>query len=112
MNTPRGIRAACAVGAACAALGAGAPAAGQSLLDRSPNLSGGWVGSSGQLYFNFLHRFTASDAPERKVSNVPTFTVAAGLQFRTLVGFEYATNSTHAPSYPNEWEVFARHAMV
>lgn len=86
-------------------------ARGQSLLDRPPNLSGEWVGSSGQLYFNFLHRFTASGAPERKVSNVPTFTVAVGLPLRTLVGFEYATNSNLAPRYPNEWEFFARHAL-
>jgi len=87
-------------------------ARGQSLLDRSPNLSGGWVGTSGQLYFNFLHRFTASDAPERKVTNVPTFTVAAGLPFRTLLGVEYATNSSLAPGYPNEWELFTRHAVL
>jgi len=86
-------------------------ARGQSLLDRPPNLSGEWVGSSGQLYFNFLHRFTASGAPERKVSNVPTFTVAVGLPLRTLVGMEYATNSNLAPRYPNEWEFFARHAL-
>jgi plastocyanin len=91
------------------------PAAGaraQSLLDRPPNLSGGWVGSSGQLYFNFLHRFTASDAPERKVTNVPTFTVAAGLPYRTLVGFEYSTNSNLVQRFPNEWEAFVRHAVL
>ncbi|HEX8904144.1 MAG TPA: hypothetical protein VF771_04840, partial [Longimicrobiaceae bacterium] len=111
MKTPRGVRASSVAGAACALLCATAAAAhGQSLLDRSPNLSGGWVGSAGQLYFNFLHRFTASDAPERKVSNVPTFTLAAGLPYSTLVGLEYATNSTLAPGYPNEWELFARHA--
>jgi plastocyanin len=101
------------VGAACAALctsAAGGRA--QSLLDRPPNLSGGWVGSSGQLYFNFMHRFIASDAPERKVSNVPTFTLAAGLPLRTLVGLEYSTNSNLAPRYPNEWEFFVRHALL
>jgi plastocyanin len=111
VTNPRTVRAACALGAACALLctsAAGGRA--QSLLDRPPNLSGGWVGSGGQLYFNFLHRFTASSAPERKVSNVPTFTLAAGLPFRTLVGVEYATNSNLAPGYPNEWEIFARHA--
>lgn len=113
MKRPGAVRAARALCAACALLSTH-PAAGgaQSLLDRPPNLSGGWVGSSGQLYFNFLHRFTASDAPERKVSNVPTFTVAAGLPFRTLVGVEYATNSNLAPGYPNEWEIFARHAPL
>ena len=113
MKTLRAVRATCALGAACAALctsAAGGRA--QSLLDRPPNLSGGWVGSSGQLYFNFMHRFIASDAPERKVTNVPTFTLAAGLPLRTLVGMEYSTNSNLAPRYPNEWEVFLRHAAL
>src|SRR4051812_8340959 len=99
------LRTACALGVACSVLcGLPGGARGQSLLDRPPNLSGEWVGSSGQLYFNFLHRFIASDAPERKVVNVPTFTLAAGLPFSTLVGLEYSTNSTVAAAYPNEWE--------
>ena len=107
---PRTVRAVCvSLAALCAFTGS---ARAQSLLDRPPNLSGDWVGTSGQLYFNFLHRFTTSDAPERKVTNVPTFTVAAGLPFRTLVGFHYATNSALAPRYPNEWEFFARHALL
>ena len=113
MTSLRAVRAACALGAACAALctsAAGGRA--QSLLDRPPNLSGGWVGSSGQLYFNFMHRFVASDAPERKVTNVPTFTLAAGLPFHALVGVEYSTNSALAPRYPNEWEAFARLAPL
>lgn len=95
-----------------AALGVPARAGAQSLLDRPPNLSGGWVGNSGTLYFNFLHRFTSSDAPVRKVSNVPTFTVAAGLPLRTMAGLHYATNSALAPAYPNEWEFWARHALL
>lgn len=113
MKTVRAVRAACALGAACAALctsAAGGRA--QSLLDRPPNLSGGWVGSSGQLYFNFMHRFIASDAPERKVTNVPTFTLAAGLPYYTLAGVEYSTNSALAPRYPNEWEAFVRNAPL
>ena len=84
----------------------------QSLLDRPPNLSGGWVGNSGTLYFNFLHRFTESGDPEHKVSNVPTFLFAAGLPYRTLLGFNYATNSQLAPRYPNEWEFFGRFAAL
>jgi plastocyanin len=113
VKTLRAVRAACALGAACAALctsAAGGRA--QSLLDRPPNLAGGWVGSSGQLYFNFMHRFIASDAPERKVTNVPSFTLAAGLPLRTLLGAEYTTNSALAPRYPNEWELFVRHAAL
>ena len=83
-------------------------ASGQSLLDRPPNMSGDWSGASGTLYFHFVHRFTASSAPERKVSNVPTFLLAAGLPHRVLAGFNYSTNSTLAPRFPNEWELFAR----
>ena len=83
-------------------------AQGQSLLDRPPNLSGDWAGAPGTLYFHFVHRFSTSDAPERKVSNVPTFLVAAGLPGRLLAGFNYSTNSTLAPRFPNEWELFAR----
>jgi plastocyanin len=98
--------------AACLALTGAAAAGAQSLLDRSPNLNGGWVGNSGQLYFNFMHRFDASDAPARKVSNVPTFTFGAGLPFHTLAGFNYSTNSNLAPGYPNEWEFFARTQLV
>ena len=80
----------------------------QSLLDRPPNLSGGWVVRQGTVQFNFLHRFTRSDAPIRKVSNFPTFVLAAGLAEHTLVGFYYSTNSTLVPLYPNEWEFFGR----
>lgn len=94
-----------------AALALPATAGAQSLLDRPPNLSGNWVGNRGTLYFNFLHRFSASDAPVRKVSNVPTFTVAAGLGMRSMLGFHYATNSALAPAYPNEWEFWLRHQL-
>lgn len=87
-------------------------AGGQSLLERPPNLSGDWVGAPGTVYFNFVHRFATSDAPERKVSNVPTFLVATGLPKRLLAGFNYSTNSTLAPRFPNEWELFARWAAV
>jgi plastocyanin len=89
-----------------------AVAKGQSLLDRSPNLSGDWVGAPGTLYFHFLHRFTVSDAPQRKVSNVPTFLVGAGLPRRFFAGFNYSTNSTLAPNFPNEWELFARWSPI
>lgn len=85
-------------------------AAGQSTLERSPNLSGGWTGPSGTLQFNFLHRFSASGPPQRKVTSAPTFLVALGLPGRTLLGFQYATNSQLVASYPNEWEYFGRFA--
>ena len=90
-----------------------APAAtAQSLLDRPPSVSGDWVGRSGVVYFHFVHRFTWSDPPARKVSNAPTLMFAAGLPHRTLVGVNYATNSALAARYPNEWEFFARWAPL
>jgi plastocyanin len=94
--------------AAFCALGTGREAGAQTVLDRTPNLSGAWVGASGVLHFNFLHRFSISSAPERKVTAAPTFLVAAGLPARTLLGVHYATNSELSPRYPNEWEFFGR----
>jgi plastocyanin len=80
----------------------------QSVLQRTPNLSGGWPATHGTLYFNFLHRFIVGEAPTRKVSNVPTFLLGAGLPGGILLGANYSTNSDVADSYPNEWEFFAR----
>lgn len=83
----------------------------QSLLDRPDNLSADWVGNTGTVYFNFIHRFSSSPPPERKVSNFPTFLIAAGLGSRALLGVNYATNSALVPRYPNEYELFARYAL-
>src|SRR4051812_11265485 len=83
-------------------------AAAQSLLDHSPDVSGDWTGAPGTVYFHFLHRFSASGAPERKVSNVPTFLLGAGLPRRLFAGLNYSTNSSLAPRFPNEWELFGR----
>jgi plastocyanin len=84
----------------------------QSLLERPPNVSGDWTGAAGTLYFHFLHRFNRSGAPERKVGNVPTFLLGAGLPMRLFAGLNYSTNSTLAPRYPNEWELFGRWAPI
>jgi plastocyanin len=84
----------------------------QSVLDRTPNLAGAWVGAPGMLHFNFLHRFSISSAPERKVTSTPTFLLAAGLPAHILLGAHYATNSELSPRYPNEWELFGRVAPL
>lgn len=94
------------VGAVAARAGA------QSLLDRPDNVSGDWPGNTGTLYFNFVHRFSSSPPPERKVSNFPTFLIAAGIASKALVGVNYATNSALVPRYPNEYELFARYAAL
>jgi len=90
---------------------AGAPdvASCQSVLDRPPNLSGGWLGPTGTLQFNFVHRFGVGDPPTRKVTNSPTFLLSYRLPAPLLLGFNYATSSDIAPSFPNEWEFFARY---
>lgn len=99
------------LGGAVVALSAG-PLAAQSVLERSPNLSGGWIAPQGVLQFDFVHRFDASPAPERKVTSFPSFVLATGLPHRTMLGFVYSTNSTLVSRYPNEWEFFAQAAPM
>src|SRR5687767_14854985 len=65
----------------------------QSLLDRTPNVNGGWVGVPGTVYFNFMHRFTQSGAPERQVSNSPTFLLGYAPISNLLIAANYATRS-------------------
>ncbi len=83
----------------------------QSALDRSPNLSGGWLGARGTLQFNFVHRFGVGAAPLRKVTNSPTFLFAYQLPLPLLIGFNYATSSDVTAAFPNEWEGFARYGQ-
>ena len=92
------------------AMPAAAPA--QSVLDRSPNLSAGWLGARGTLQFNFVHRFSVSDPPFRNVDNSPTFLLSYRLPLPALVGMNYATSSDIVAGFPNEWEVFGRYAPL
>jgi len=87
---------------------AAAPAAPQSVLERTPNQDGVWVPSSGVLQFNFLHRFTAGGPPLRRVSNKPTFLLGGGLPGGAMLAVRYATASRLVSSHPNEWEAFVR----
>lgn len=92
---------------AVAALLVATPATGQSLAERSPNLSGGWVGQPGQLYFNFVHRFDVLGDID-KVVNSPTFLLAAGLPANLLLGAQYASNARIVQTDFNEFEIFGR----
>ena len=96
----------------CCVLLAGRELRAQSVLDRTPNMAGSWVGPAGVLHFNFLHRFSVSPSPERKVTSTPTFLLAAGLPAHVMLGAHYATNSELSPRYPNEWELFGRFAPL
>jgi plastocyanin len=80
----------------------------QTVLQRTPNLNGGWEGSHGTIFFNFLHRFNNTGAPGNKVINSPTLLLGAGLPGNLLIAANYATNSPLVPSYPNEWEFLVR----
>ncbi|MCH8812352.1 MAG: hypothetical protein IID07_11005 [Gemmatimonadetes bacterium] len=85
------------------------PARGQSVLERTPNLAAGWTGTEGTVYFNFLHRFWKVDAgDESKILNSPTFVFAYSLPGRTLLGFDYSSNSLVDGTEFNEYEYFAR----
>lgn len=85
----------------------------QSVLDRTPNLSGGWVGSPGQIHFNFLHRFHLVDGGDESiVVNTPSFLLAAPVSGSTLLGVRYASSSGVAPGDQNEWELMGRWAPL
>lgn len=86
-----------------------APVSAQSLLFRSPNLSGTWVPEPGVVQFNFLHRFYVSGAPAHSVINFPTFTLAVGLPAHLGLGLRYATHAdAQTGSGTNETELYAR----
>jgi plastocyanin len=75
-------------------------------------MHGTWVGPTGTVYFNFLHRFTDSGEPLHKVINYPTFLLATGIGGDGLIGIRYATNSELVTGIPNEWEAFLRYTPL
>ena len=86
---------------------------GQSVLERTPNLAGGWTGTEGTVYFNFLHRFWKVDTTtESIILNSPTFFLALPLPGRTLLGVDYSSNSLVDGGEFNEYELFARWTPV
>lgn len=91
--------------------GAG-PMSAQGTMDRTPNLSGGWVGETGAAHFNFLHRFWLEEgSPDDKLVNSPSMLLAVPLPGRLMLGVQYATNSLVAPGRFNELEVSGRWAL-
>ena len=81
----------------------------QSLLYRSPNLSGDWVSDVGVVQFNLVHRFNVSPSPGRVFTNFPTFTFATGVTTNVGLGYRFATKSlVPGGGSSNESELFAR----
>ncbi|HKV72441.1 MAG TPA: cupredoxin family copper-binding protein [Gemmatimonadales bacterium] len=86
-----------------------APLGAQSLMDRSPNLSGTWVPDPAVIQFNFLHRFhVANSAGFNTVTNFPTFTLALGLPANLGLGIHYATKTDVPSKVANEVEFYGR----
>jgi plastocyanin len=108
MRRVRRLLAALWLGAAPASL------AGQSLLYRSPNLSGTWVPAAGVVQFNFAHRFHVDPGPTYTVVNYPTFTTAVGLGKRLALGTHLGTKTLIATSSgsSNELELYARYRVL
>lgn len=95
--------------AACALLGALAiPLHAQTTLDRTPSLSGGWVGLPGSLQVTTPFRFSGTDEPSLDVFVVPSIQLGLGLPHDALVGAQYAPQSQVAGGGDPEWEAFAR----
>lgn len=102
----------CAVLVAALAVYAPDPVGAQSMLDRGPNLSDGWIGAPNSIHFNFLHRFNQSGPPQHQVTNRPTFVLAWRLPPPLVIGASYATRSDVVARVPNEWELFARYGVL
>jgi plastocyanin len=90
------------------------PARSQSVLERTPNIHGAWVGSGGTAHFNFTHRFylLAVDQGQDRVLNVPTFLIGYSAKNLFLLGAQYSSSSRTVPAHPNEWEYLLRYAPL
>ena len=84
--------------------------AAQGVVSRTPNITDGWVTSTGTFQFNFNHRFWLLDTQGgQSVQNTPSFLIGVPLPGRILLGGLYASNAQVAAK-PSEWEVLARWA--
>lgn len=87
------------------------PAWTQSVLERSPNLTGGWVGLPGYFYSTLPHRFEDGEEDEGlDVQGAATFELSFGLPHRLLLGVKAAPESRAVPGETDEAEVLARWA--
>ena len=85
-----------------------ASAGAQSVLTRTPNLSGAWVGLPSTLHLNLLNRFDAADVPFREVENSPTVFLGWGVDGYALLGVHWASASNLVAGRSDEWEVLGR----
>lgn len=87
-----------------------APAAGQDVLDRTPNMADAWIGVPWELHVLLPHRFTEVDPGEGvDLGSTTTFTLSLGLPWRSMAGLGYAMRSPTTPGEPDEVEAFVRY---
>jgi len=119
-RAPRTARARSKLGAAAIGLLAAAsaglparPAAAQQVIDRSPNLSGGWIGVPGYFYAVLPHRFRDADPGDGfDVVGSTTFDLSLALPRRLRVGTRLAPWSGAAFGENDAWEVYARAGLL
>ena len=81
----------------------------QSVLQRTPNISDGWVPDAVQ--FNFLHRmWTQEIGPDTRILASPTFFLGMPVTNRGMAAVRYAPNSTVAQAH--ELEFFGRYMLA
>jgi plastocyanin len=90
------------------------PARSQTVLERTPNIAGAWVGNAGTAHFNFTHRFylLSIDQGQDRILNVPTFLFGYSVANLFLFGAHYSSSSRTVPVHPNEWEYLIRYAPL
>lgn len=93
---------------------AAAPAGAQDVLERSPNINGGWVGIPWTLHVELPHRFRNADRGTGTTGLITTttFTGALGLPLSSLAGVSLAIQSPTAPGEPDEIQPFIRHRLL
>jgi plastocyanin len=96
----------CALVAASSTL----PVAAQETLERTPNLTGGWIGQAGMLHLDLPFRFLSVDGPDgRSLAVRPALDLQLGLPRNLLAGFRFAPESPVVAGAPTEWEASARY---
>ncbi len=83
-------------------------ASAQSLLQRTPNLTGGWIATPGTLVLDASNRYRSVDGFE--LAGLPTVIAAYGLPANLLAGATLATQSPVAIGQSTEFEPFVRWA--
>jgi plastocyanin len=82
------------------------PAEAQSVLDRTPNQSGGWSGAPWTAYWLLPHRFR--DVAGAGVVVSTTFDAALGLPADLVAGARFSPNSAVVGGDGDEWELRGR----